>query len=571
MDNTRIFIWLALALVVWLNLTTYMDEQRRTGAEPAPAEAGGEAAKASGAEIPKLPGGVGVPELPADTPLTVDDLPVPPSLGEGAAEPAPPAEATQTAERGVRVVTDVLDVEISLRGGDLVKAVLPRYPVHKNQPDVPVQLFDPTPGGLYVLRSGLSTGRPESSTHAETNFSAAAAEFHLQPGQEVLEVPLSAHLEGGVTVTKIYRFRRGQYAVELEQQVNNQGEAPWSGASYLQIRRLHDPPGRSMTNVESYSFRGPVVYNGEKYQKLDVADLAKERLEFTTPAGWVASIQHHFLTAAVPGGERAQFTAAASADGLYSLTAIGLPTSIAPGDAATFEDRLFVGPKLQDQLEATAPKLRLTVDYGWLTLISQPLFWLLSKIYGLVGNWGWAIVIMTMLIKLAFYKLSETSGKSMAKMRKLQPRMKALQERYADDRQKLSQAMMDLYKKEKVNPAAGCLPIIVQMPVFLALYWVLLESVEMRQAPFMLWITDLSVRDPLFILPLAMGATMWVQQKLNPAPPDPVQAKVMQVLPVVFTVFFAFFPAGLVLYWFVNNLLSILQQWHINKVVERAG
>jgi YidC/Oxa1 family membrane protein insertase len=571
MDNTRIFIWLALALVVWLNLTTYMDEQRRTGAEPVPAEAGGEAAKATGSEIPELPGGVGVPELPAGAPPTADDLPVPPSLGEATAEPATRAEATQTAERGVRVVTDVLDLEISLRGGDLVKAVLPRYPVHKNQPNVPVQLFDPTPGSLYVLRSGLSTGRPESSTHAETNFSAAAAEFRLEPVQEVLEVPLSAHLEGGVTVTKIYRFRRGQYAVELEQQVSNQGEAPWSGASYLQIRRLHDPPGRSMTNVESYSFRGPVVYNGEKYQKLDVADLVKERLEFTTAAGWVASIQHHFLTAAVPGGERAQFTAAASADGLYSLTAIGLPTSIAPGESATFEDRLFVGPKLQDQLEATAPKLRLTVDYGWLTLISQPLFWLLSKIYGLVGNWGWAIVIMTLLIKLAFYKLSETSGKSMAKMRKLQPRMKALQERYADDRQKLSQAMMDLYKKEKVNPAAGCLPIIVQMPVFLALYWVLLESVEMRQAPFMLWITDLSVRDPLFILPLAMGATMWVQQKLNPAPPDPVQAKVMQVLPVVFTVFFAFFPAGLVLYWFVNNLLSILQQWHINQVVERAG
>jgi YidC/Oxa1 family membrane protein insertase len=248
-----------------------------------------------------------------------------------------------------------------------------------------------------------------------------------------------------------------------------------------------------------------------------------------------------------------------------------MPTTVAPGQSATFEDQYFVGPKLQEQLEATSPRLRLTVDYGWLTVISQPLFWLLSQIHDLVGNWGWAIILMTVLIKLVFYKLSETSGKSMAKMRKLQPRLKSLQERYADDRQKLSQAMMELYKKEKVNPAAGCLPILVQMPVFLALYWVLLESVEMRQAPFALWIQDLSSRDPYFILPLLMGITMWFQQKLNPAPPDPMQAKIMQLLPVIFTVFFAFFPAGLVLYWFVNNLLAILQQWRINKVVEAGG
>src|SRR5690606_29748348 len=220
---------------------------------------------------------------------------------------------------------------------------------------------------------------------------------------------------------------------------------------------------------------------------------------------------------------RAQFTAAAGPDGVYTLTAVGMPEAVAPGASMTFRDQLFVGPKLQEQLEATAPRLRLTVDYGWLTVISQPLFWVLSKIYGLVGNWGWAIILMTVLIKAVFYKLSETSGKSMAKMRKLQPRMKALQERYADDRQKLSQAMMELYKKEKVNPAAGCLPILVQMPVFLALYWLLLESVDMRQATFMLWISDLSVRVPLFFLPLLMGVTMFVQQKLTPAPPDPMQ------------------------------------------------
>jgi YidC/Oxa1 family membrane protein insertase len=557
MDNQRVFLWIALALLVWINYTAFVQDQ----VAPAP-----QATPTDERAAPSLPDEVGVPGLPA-----TDDIPAPPSIGEAAlTAPGAPLRTPQPGERRIRVTTDVLELEINPRGGDLVRALLPRYPVHKNQPDVPVQLLEPAPDALYVFRTGLTSTAPETSTRPDTLFTAPAMEFRLEPGAELLEVPLTAQLEGGITVTKIYRFRAGLYAVELEQQVRNDSEVPWSGASYLQIRRLHEPPGRSMMDVESYSFRGPVLFNGEKYQKLDVGDLAKARLEFISEQGWLASIQHHFLTAAVPGG-RAQFSAAASADGLYTLTAVGMPSPVAPGATGVFVDRLFVGPKLQDQLEATGTKLRLTVDYGWLTVISQPLFWVLSKIYGLVGNWGWAIVLMTVLIKAVFYKLSETSGKSMAKMRKLQPRMKALQERYADDRQKLSAAMMELYKKEKVNPAAGCLPILVQMPVFLALYWVLLESVEMRQAPFMLWITDLSVRDPLFILPLLMGITMFIQQKLNPAPPDPVQAKIMQVLPVIFTVFFAFFPAGLVLYWFVNNLLAIMQQWHINRVVERGA
>jgi YidC/Oxa1 family membrane protein insertase len=556
MDNQRVFLWIALALLVWLNYTAFVQYYSEPTDATAPTEAVDELA------APGLPETRPVPGIPP-----TDDIPPPPGLDAAIAAPVEPAAP---AERRIRVSTDVLELEISLRGGDLVKALLPRYPVHKRQPDVPIQLLDPSADGLYVFRTGLTSAVPDLSTRPDTMFSAPAMEFRLESGQDVLEVPLTVELDSGVTVTKTYRFRRGSYAVELEQELRNDQDAPWTGASYLQIRRLHDPPGRSLTNVESYSFRGPVTFNGEKYEKLNVGDLARTRLEFTTEGGWVASIQHHFLAAAIPAG-RAQFTAAAGADGIYTLTAVGMPTVVAPGASTAFSDQLFVGPKLQDQLEATAPRLRLTVDYGWLTIISQPLFWVLSKIHSVVGNWGWSIILMTVLIKLVFYKLSETSGKSMAKMRKLQPRMKALQERYADDRQKLSQAMMELYKKEKVNPAAGCLPILVQMPVFLALYWVLLESVEMRQAPFMLWITDLSVRDPLFILPLLMGATMFIQQKLNPAPPDPIQAKLMQALPIVFTVFFAFFPAGLVLYWFVNNLLAIMQQWHINKVVERGG
>ena len=561
MDNQRVFLWIALAMMVWLNYAAFLKDQRPP---PPPAAAnGGEALQAPGADegAPALPESAGAGDVP------------PPPAGTGGAEARGVPGTTQTtppSEQRIRVVTDVLDLEISPRGGDLVKALLPDYPVHKNAPDVPVQLLDPTADGLYVFRSGLTARQPGASTRSDTLFSAPRMEFRLEPGQDVLEVPLTATLEDGVVVTKTWRFERGSYAVGLEQRLENAGEAAWNGASYLQIRRLHDPPGRSLTDVESYSFRGPVTFNGEKYEKLDVGDLAKTGIEYTTDGGWVASIQHHFLTAAIPGG-RAQFSANSTPEGLYTVTAVGMPQAVAPGQAAVFNDQYFVGPKLQEQLEATAPKLRLTVDYGWLTVISQPLFWLLSKIYALVGNWGWAIIIMTILIKAVFYKLSETSGRSMAKMRKLQPRMKALQERYADDRQKLSQAMMELYKKEKVNPAAGCLPILVQMPVFLALYWVLLESVEMRQAPFALWIQDLSSRDPYFILPLLMGVTMWFQQKLNPAPPDPVQAKIMQLLPVIFTVFFAFFPAGLVLYWFVNNLLAILQQWRINKVVEAGG
>jgi YidC/Oxa1 family membrane protein insertase len=556
MDNQRVFLWIALALVVWLNYTTFVQYQSRPIETPQQADE---------FAAPTLPADDAppVPGLPAD-----QDIPAPPGLAEPAV--ALPSEAAEPAGRTIRVVTDVLEVGIALRGGDLVNAVLPEHPVHKNEPDVPVQLLDGSPQNLSVLRTGLTATSPEQSTRPDTLFDAPALDFVMEPGRDVLEVPLTTQLENGITVRKTYRFTRGSYAVEVEQQLDNQGDAPWSGASYLQIRRLHNPPGRSLTDVESYSFRGPVTFNGEKYEKLDVGDLARSRMEFVTGQGWLAAIQHHFLVAAIPAG-RAQFSATSTPEGLYTLTAVGMPIEVQPGQAGSFSDQLFVGPKLQDQLKSTAPQLRLTVDYGWLTVISQPLFWLLSKIHGVVGNWGWAIVILTILIKLMFYKLSETSGKSMAKMRKLQPRMKALQERYADDRQKLSQAMMELYKKEKVNPAAGCLPILVQMPVFLALYWVLLESVEMRQAPFILWITDLSSRDPLFILPLLMGVTMFVQQKLNPAPPDPIQAKIMQVLPFVFTVFFAFFPAGLVLYWFVNNLLAITQQWHINKVVERGG
>jgi len=464
----------------------------------------------------------------------------------------------------------VLDVDIDTLGASLVRADLLHYPVHKGEAQL-VRLLDETPATVFLIRSGVRAvgGGPEP-TH-QVVYQADAKEYVLAPGEETVDVALSWS-DAGLVARTTYRFTRGSYAIHLEHEIENDTGAAWAGAGYIQLERRHAPAKRSRTSIDAYSFTGPVFYNGHKYHKFELDDLAEKPVNETLSAGWLASIQHHFLGAVIPDPARtSSYTSSVQGD-VYTLSAIDAqPVSIDPGQRATFAETLFIGPKLQKQLKATARGLELTVDYGMLTLIAQPLFWVLQKLHGLTGNWGWAIVLVTVLIKAVFYKLSETSGRSMAKMRKLQPRMKALQERYRDDRQELSRKMMEMYKTEGANPMAGCLPILVQMPVFFALYWVLIESVEMRQAPFILWINDLSSRDPYFILPLLMGVTMFAQQKLNPAPPDPVQAKVMMIMPVVFTGLFAFFPAGLVLYWFVNNLLSILQQWRINTVVERGA
>jgi YidC/Oxa1 family membrane protein insertase len=373
-----------------------------------------------------------------------------------------------------------------------------------------------------------------------------------------------------VTIEKRLLFTRGSYTILVEQTLDNGSSEPWRGDQYTQLLRRSKGVDRSMFDVDSYSFDGPQTYNGDKAEKYKRDDLLeKGPVEFSTPDGWVAAIQHHFLSAIVPeSGAPHVYRVDVKGDTMIA-SVVGAKRTVEPGATETFSRQLFVGPKIQSQLEDLHERLKLTVDYGWLTILSQPMFWLLGFIHDYVGNWGVSIILVTMLIKLAFYKMTETSGRSMAKMRNLQPRIKALQERYKDDKQQLSQQMMDLYKREKVNPAAGCLPILIQMPFFLAFYWVLIESVEMRQAPFMLWITDLSTRDPYFILPLIMGAAMLLQQKLNPAPADPVQARVMQIMPIMFTGFFAFFPSGLVLYWATNTVLSIAQQWKINKVVEK--
>jgi YidC/Oxa1 family membrane protein insertase len=527
------------------------------GPKPQPANTVSEAPAA-------LPEALTDDALPA---LTDTEAPLP-SVSDAPSLPAATETVAQTPV--VRVTTDVLDIEINTRGGTVQLAKIRKYPVAKDQPDTVITLLSTERNDLGLIQTGLRNADGGDEANQNAMFTAPKTSYTMS-GDELV-VPLTWRGADGVVVTKRYRFKRGSYQIDVEQTVQNGSSSNWRGAQYAQLHRRLYSAERSMFDVDSYSFDGPIIYDGAKSQKLDHDDLADDGpLRLTTEQGWVAAIQHHFLSAVIPPADATFDYAVALKNEVATASLIGRTQTIAPGDEHLFTNTLFVGPKLQSQLEEITPKLKLTVDYGWLTIISEPLFWLLSKVFSVVQNWGVAIILVTILIKLAFYKLTETSGRSMAKMRKIQPRMKALQERYKDDRQALSQAMMDLYKREKVNPAAGCLPILIQMPFFLAFYWVLLESVEMRQAPFALWITDLSTRDPYFILPIIMGAAMLGQQKLNPAPADPMQAKVMQIMPIVFTAFFAFFPAGLVLYWVTNTLLSIAQQWHINKVVEEEG
>jgi YidC/Oxa1 family membrane protein insertase len=553
MDSQRLLVWAFFLLLAWMTWQTW---QRDYGPQP-PAPAADTTSTLTAA-----------PDMPA---ATDDDLPTI-SADDAPSAPAQEGEAGVDREPAARVITvstDVLELTISTAGGTLQGAVLKKYPIEKDHPEL-VRLLDTVDGKTFgLIESGVraSGGAPEA-THL-TIFTATQEVFELGDADELV-LPLTWQDATGVTIEKRYRFSRGSYRIDLEQRITNGGDAEWRGADYVRIKGRSVTTKRTMFDVDSYSFTGPVLYDGDKSEKLKHDDLLEDgQVELTAQQGWIAEIQHHFLRAAVPTpGIDYKYTVAARGDIASSSAIRRSLVTVAPGDSVTLATTLFVGPKLQSQLEAIDESLKLTVDYGWLTIISQPLFWLLSFIYKYTGNWGVAIILVTFLIKLAFYKLTESSGRSMAKMRHLQPRMKALQDRYKDDKQALSQAMMELYKREKVNPAAGCLPILIQMPFFLAFYWVLLESVEMRQAPFMLWITDLSTRDPYFILPLIMGAAMLFQQKLNPAPTDPVQARVMQLMPIMFTAFFAFFPAGLVLYWVTNTVLSIAQQWQVNRVVE---
>ena len=502
---------------------------------------------------------------------------VPPPV-ELAASPGP-----STADR-IRVRTDVYDAEIDPGSGSLVRLALLKYPISLEEPDAPFHLLtnDFRDGnGLFIADSPLF-GNPEPNKSISFR-SGGQREYILQEeGQETLEIPLIWSGPNGVEIRKVYTFRRGSYVVDVAYHIRNGGSVPWSGRLHGRLWRT--PVEESGGIFRTYTYTGAVFSTAkDPYEKVDFSEIAKRaqqrardpewqgKPDQSATGGWAAMIQHYFAVAWLPdptatnhyytlyeahgeAGGRPRYAAALYTDKL-----------LAPGETGTIRLKAYIGPKIQHLMEEAAPRLELTVDYGWLTIIAQPLFWLLDKIHRFVHNWGWSIIILTILIKLAFFKLSAASYKSMARMRKLQPRLVTLRERYAGDKARLNQAMMEMYKEEKINPLGGCLPILVQIPVFIALYWVLLESVELRQAGFIFWLTDLSVYDPYFVLPILMGLTMLVQQRLNPMPPDPIQAKVMMALPFVFTFFFLFFPSGLVLYWFVNNLLSIAQQWVITK------
>ncbi len=556
-NNPRIYLWIALAFVLVLDYEAWM---RDYTPPPTPATtAGAQTPAGSRAAAPAPELGSRIPQAPQ-------------AVSESAAKAAPTAAAPEEQQAAsatpvaevVHVRTDVLDVDIGTQGGTVRKADLLKYPLVKGQAArVRLENAD-DPQSLYLLQAGLTgPGSGPYPTHLAV-LTSPKREYRLDGAME-LRVPLTWTNGQGVSVTKTFVFRRGEYRIGLEYTLQNRTDSPWQAAPYAQILRNDPPTKRSMFNVESYAFHGPAIYDGTKYRKLDTSDSQDSHLALDVRNGWIAALQHHFVSAIVPPKDVPyRFTLSASGE-QYLLSASGPLRQVAPGLTATMEQTLYIGPKLQRQLKATSPELARTADYGHLYFLAQPLFLMLDKVHAITGNWGFAIIFVTFLLKLLFYPLSEASGRSMAKMKTLAPRIKTLQEQYKDDREKLGRAMMELYQREKINPVAGCLPIVIQIPVFLAFYWVLLESVEMRQAPFAFWIDDLSSRDPLFILPAIMAGAMFVQYKLNPAPPDPVQAKVFMVMPLVMSVMFAFFPAGLVLYWVTNTVLSIAQQWNINR------
>jgi YidC/Oxa1 family membrane protein insertase len=487
------------------------------------------------------------------------------------------AAVADTQSRQVTVRTDLHEMVIDTRGGTIVQADLLGFPVDLKEPSIPVRLFDERLRG-YVAQSGLTHDRLpgiETADRAPSHhavFTTDSNRFELAPGQDELRVPMTwTSDDGRIEVTKTFVFTRGSHLLEVEHEVRNLSDEPWVGRQYRQLRHGPTP---SRESFFLYTFTGAAYFDG-KYNKEDFESLRQSPVEKRIEGGWISIIQHYFMSAWIPGADEVSAMyarAVQAATGLEYL--IGLhsePITVAPGETGTFSTRLWVGPKDQLELRDIAQGLELTVDYGIFTFLSKPLFWLLRVIHDFVGNWGWSIIILTILIKLAFFQLSATSYRSMAKMRAVAPKLQALKERYKDDKQRMNTALMELYKKEKINPLGGCLPILVQIPVFIALYWVLLESVEMRQAPWILWIQDLSTRDPYFILPILMGVTMIIQYKLNPPPMDPIQQKIFMALPFVFTVFFAFFPAGLVLYWFTNNLFSIGQQYVITRRIDAAA
>ncbi|MBR9909953.1 MAG: membrane protein insertase YidC [Gammaproteobacteria bacterium] len=485
-----------------------------------------------------------------------------------------PSPGLPAKNRLVSVETDTLSVLIDTLGGDLVKVALLQHKESLEDKNKPLILLNRTESTIYIAQSGLIGQNATDTAAGRPLFRSGQPQYSLAQGQDSLSVDLY-YQQGDVKITKRFTFQRNSNLVNVEYLIDNQSPETWQAAMYGQIKRdSHNPVSADGLGMQPY-LGAALTTTETNYKKLDFDDLADPDLvraggfKTSIQGGWVAMVQHYFLSAWIPDSEQTNNYSLRKGRGdIYLLGFTSPQTAVPAGGQGVIKASFYAGPKDIDLLESISPYLDLTVDYGWLWWIAKPLFHVLDFIHGILGSWGWSIIALTVLIKLAFFHLSATSYKSMAKMRKFGPEMQRMKELYGDDRQKMSQEMMKLYKKEKINPLSGCLPILVQMPVFISLYWVLMESVQLRHTPFLGWIADLSVKDPYFILPVVMGVTMWIQQKLNPTPPDPTQAKVMQLLPLVFTFMFMWFPAGLVLYWVVNNTLSIAQQYVITRQIE---
>ena len=561
MASSRLFLYLALGLMLFMlwqqwQLDYAVKPPIGQGVAPSSRDSGDSGELSSTA-----------PSAPLVAPKDGEEAPAISDIADGG--PAAPEEPL-VQPPSISVVTDVFDAEVSLEGGGLRSLLLLKYPRAASTPDDIFALVSTDKDDFLELQSGLQASSGEAPGHQGARYRARASSYRLADHADELRVPLRwSSADGNLQVLKTLVFRRGSYVIETLYNIENRGQEALSVRRYSQFLRGEDVGDKAWwRGAPSYS-GGVVSTPSDSYRKFSFADFADEELKEHALGGWVAWLRHYFTAALIPSSEGSgtYYSRYLGERGRYLLGHYSDSERLAPAASVELRERVYLGPKQQERMAQVAANLELTVDYGWLYFLSEGLFWVMEKIHGVVGNWGWSIILLTLLVKLLFYKLSETSYKSMARMRRLTPRLKELRERYGDDRQRIGQETMQLYKREKVNPLSGCWPVLIQIPVFIALYWVLVESVELRQAPFALWIRDLSIPDPYFVLPVLMAITMFVQYRLNPKPPDPIQARIFLAMPIMFSVFSAVFPSGLVLYWTVNNLLSVAQQFYITRYV----
>jgi len=554
MDNRRIFLVAAVAIIAFAVYQTWMLDY---GPRPEPQAA---PAASSASAVP--------PANTAGAPAASSGGSV--AVGAGVATPAVAAILPKGQE--IHVHTDVLDLTLDTAGGDIRRAELIKYPVTLKDPTQHVRVLDDSPDALLVQQGGVQAA-DGPAMGADAIYSASQSEYTLADGSDTLQVALTWNDGHGLTLVKTYTLKRDSYQIGVDYTLQNAGKAAWTGSAWWQWQNHFTAPHNGLfSGANRYEYQRMALRDADGYKQQDFPKVAETPISASADGGWVAVVEHYFLAAVIPAGAQKNlyYSKSAGAD-RFVTGGVSAQKTAAPGASADFAATLYIGPKLQDQLAAVAPGMELTVDYGKLTVLAEPIFWVLSHIEKFIGNWGWSILILTLLIKAATYKLNEISGRSMAKMRLVAPRIKQIQERYKDDRQKLAQATMELYKKEGANPASGCLPMVIQIPVFFALYYVLVDSVELRHAPWTLWLHDLSAPDPFYVLPVLYGAMFFIQTHLQPAPADKTQAMMMKIMPLLLLGFYLFLPSGLVIYYIVNSLITIVQQRYINNLIEKEA